>query len=305
MFETRLFAATAVVIALTAIGYPTVTMGSSLVDTTPSLQAGNGSMFDDLDGDMVPNCIEEVMHTNPMLRDTDNDGIDDFEEILTFTSHGKSIPTKPVDHAMRVMTTSSYDANGRSVVYLHLMLRFVKVKLKDIAFKDLYADLRGKRQSLRSLMSSVVRVTHRQRSRDGTSFLFSIRLSSEEDLRRILPCTLGAIAVIDNQYHNTGTYLMASGEEIGALLPFDGGSLALQPVNSSLIVQDENPFYRGGGRVCELELHKVGSTAGGVLCEVTSAKCRAAPGLRCSMSCPKKAGTVITIPDGLGTITGG
>ena len=113
------------------------------------------------------------------------------------------------------------------------------------------------------------------------------------------------IAVIDNQYHNTGTYLMESGNDIGALLPFDGGALALQPVSGAMLAQDENPFYRGGGRVCEMELNKVGSSPSGVICEVLSAKCRTAPGLRCSMSCPKKAGSVILIPDGLATITGG
>lgn len=262
-------------------------------------------MFDDFDHDLVPDCIEDLMRTSSVDADTDNDGIDDFEEILTFTSHDPKIPTKPVDHAMRVLTTSTFDASGQSVVYLHLMLRFVNAQLKDISFKELYADLGGNRQSLLTLVSGVEKVTHRQRSRDGASFLFSIRLSSESDIKRILPCTLGAIAVIDNKYHNTGTYLMNSDGNIGALMPYDGGSLALLPVSGALLVQDENPFYRGGGRVCEMELNKVGASGTGVLCEVTSAKCRAAPGLRCSMSCPKKTGSVITIPDGLRTITGG
>jgi hypothetical protein len=305
MSDSRLFAAAVVVAALATIGYPTGLTSSARVEGTASLQASNGTLFDDVDGDMVPNCIEEVMHTDPRKADSDGDGIDDYEEILTFTSHDKTIATKPVGHAMRVMTTSSFDSTGQSVVYLHLMLRFVNVELKDISFRELYVDLQGKRQSLLSLVSSVVQVTTRQRLRDGTSFLFSIRLSSESDLKRILPCTLGAIAVIGNKYHNTGTYLMESGNDVGALIPFDGGSLALQPVNNSLLYQDENPFYRGGGRVCEMELTKVGSTSTGVLCEVTSAVCRAAPGLRCSMSCPKKAGSVISIPDGMGTITGG
>ena len=262
-------------------------------------------MFGDVDGDLVPDCIEDLMRTSSLDADTDGDGIDDFEEILTFTSHDASLPTKPVDHGMRVLTTSGFDGNGQSVVYLHLMLRFVNARLKDVSLHEIYADLRGQRRSLLSLVRGVVKVTSRQRARDGASFLFSIRLSSESDIRRILPCTLGAVAVIDNKYHNTGTYLMQSGGNVGALLPFDGGSLALLPVSGALMVQDENPFYRGGGRVCEMKLTKVGSSATSVLCEVSDAKCRAAPGLRCSMACPKKTGSVISIPDGLRTITGG
>ena len=305
MSNPRLLAPVLTAFALVAVGYPTGILCSETVHTDPALHAGIGGMFDDVDGDMVPDCIEDLMQTNSLEADSDRDGIDDFEEILTFTSHDAKLPTKPIDHAMRVLTTSGFDASGQSVVYLHLMLRFVNAGLKDVALHQIYADLRGQRRSLLSLVRGVAKVTNRQRTRDGASFLFSIRLSRESDIKRILPCTLGAIAVIDNKYHNTGTYLMQSGDGVGALMPFDGGSLALHPVGSALMVQGENPFYRGGGRVCEMELNKVGSSMTSVLCEVATAKCRAAPGLRCSMACPKKAGTVISIPDGLGTITGG
>ena len=95
---------------------------------------------------MVPNCIEEVMRTSPLNADSDYDGIDDFEEIITFTSHDVSLPTKPVDHAMRVVITSTTDTNGRPVVMLHFLLRLVNSSLRDVAVHEFYVDLQGRRQ---------------------------------------------------------------------------------------------------------------------------------------------------------------
>ncbi len=301
----RLLASAALALSLVTITYPTSLTWSGAGGAALSLDAGSGSPFDDPDGDMVPNCIEEVMRTSPLNADSDYDGIDDFEEIITFTSHDVSLPTKPVDHAMRVVITSTTDTNGRPVVMLHFLLRLVNSTLRDVAVHEFYVDLQGRRFSLLSLADNISHITSRQRSRDGSSMLFSIRISGESDVQSVLPCTFGVTAVINNKRYSIGSFLMESGpSDIGALMPFRGGSLALQPVRSALLIQEENPFYRGGGRVCEMKLNKVGSTTVGVLCEVMSAKCRAAPGLRCSMSCPKKQGSVLTIPGGLGTITG-
>jgi hypothetical protein len=301
----RLLASAALALSLATISYPTSQTWSGGGDLALSLDASSGSPFADPDGDMVPNCIEDVMRTSPTDADSDYDGMDDFEEIITFTSHDVSLSAKPVDHAMRVVVTSNASLSGQPVVYLHLLLRLVNNTLSDVGFHDLYVDIQGRRYSLQSLADNIAHFKSRQSSRDGLSMLFSIRLSSESDIQKVLPCTFGVVGVINNKRYSTGSFLMRSGfSEVGTLMPFEGGTLALQPVRSALLIQEENPFYRGGGRVCEMKLNKVGSTAVGVICEVTAAKCRAAPGLRCSMACPKKQGSILTIPGGLGTITG-
>ncbi|MCA8956645.1 MAG: hypothetical protein KDC87_11270 [Planctomycetes bacterium] len=273
--------------------------------STALARADANAPFDDPDGDMVPTCIEELMQTDPNRADTDADGIDDFEEILTFTSHVPCSAPAPVDQGMRVLVTSTPNACGQPVVYLHLLLRFVNLKLNEVKFHDLYVDLEGKQYSLVRLLGYGGQMLSRHRERDGSSFLISIPLASQTDLMRILPCTVGAKAALGGKLVNKGCYLMQVGEDIGALMPFGDGSLALQPVSSLVLTQDGNPYYRGGGRVCETKLMEVGSSSRGTLCEVISAECKPAAGLRCSVTCPKKEGSMVTIPDGLQTITGG
>lgn len=302
MSKIRPSAAVAVALVLAVIG-----LGVGIVTTNqPVIVADNTNIFADADRDMVPDCIELLANTDPHDADTDHDGIDDFEEILTFTSHDSLITTRPVQQSMRVLVTSTPTANGGSNVYLHLMMRFVNLTLNEIAFRDIYASSKGVEVSLlQAIGYGSIRVTNRVRKRDGVSYLFSIRLSSIDDLQNILPCTIGARAVLGGKAINTGTLVMSTGAtEIAAVLPHTSNSLILQPVNTAVYIQDTNPYYRGGGRVCEMGLITIGSSSSGTLCEVDWAKCKAASGLRCSTTCATKAGTTVIIPGGLGTITG-
>lgn len=293
----RLSAVAAVVLAVTGLCY----------DSAPRVDAVGINPFADLDQDMVPDCIELVARTDPNRCDTDGDGIDDFEEILTFTSHDNQLKTRPVGHGMRVIVTSTPNSTGGSDVYMHLLLRFVNVKLQQVTILDFYADLKGTKYPILPLLGyGPVRVSTRERKRDGTSFLFSMRLSSEKDLLRILPCTIGVRALIGGKLINTGTFMMRSGTDIGALMPFTVDTLILQPVNSTAYdIDDGSSYHHGYGRVCEMSLSTIGHSSGGILCEVDWATCRSATGLRCSSSCTKKTGSTVVIPDGLGTITGG
>jgi hypothetical protein len=269
------------------------------------LHADSHDPFGDADQDLVPDCIELMAHTDPSKADSDGDGIDDFEEILTFTSHDSKLKARPVEYSMRVLVTSAPGSNGQSNVFLHLMMRFVNLKLSDVAFEDFYANVQGSEFSLMSVLGyGEVRVSQRERKRDGVSFLFSIEMSSAEDLRRIVPCTIGARAIVGGKRINAGSLLLPTGADMAAVQPFQS-SLILQPVDTSVYIQDQNPYYRGGGRVCEMGLTTIGAGRGGTLCEVDWARCKVAAGLRCSSTCSTRVGTTVVIPDGLGTITGG
>ena len=270
------------------------------------MQADSNHPFADADNDMVPDCLELMGHTSPENADTDGDGIDDFEEILTFTNHDASIKTKPVQQDMRVLITSTMDGSGNTRVYMHVLMRFVNLTLSQVRFHDLYCSLNGDDKV--SLIDVIgygdVKVSRRQRKRDGVSYLVSMEIGDLNVLNGFLPCTIGARAMLGTRMIHTGTLLMSTGSgEVASLQPYKA-NLILQPVSSAVYLQDANPYYRGGGRVCEMGLTQVGSSNSGTLCEVDWAKCKIAAGLRCSSTCSKKAGTTVVIPGGLGTITG-
>jgi hypothetical protein len=305
MFVVRRSAAVAVAVVIAVIGVQTGLPFSSSASHRVVAEAGGGDPFADGDNDMVPDCIEMLAQTDPASADSDKDGIDDFEEILTFTSHEGSLKPAPVEYAMRVLITSTPRPSGQTDVYLHLMMRFVNLTMSQVAFEDFYVNVRGENYSLLSVLGyGNVRVRQRHRTRDGVSYLFSIRMSSVADLQRITPCTIGARAVLGGKRINAGSLIMSTGTDMAAVLPYKS-VLILQPVSTAVYIQDHNPYYRGGGRVCEMGLTTVGTSRRGTLCEVDWAKCRVAAGLRCSSTCSTRVGTTVVIPDGLGTITGG
>jgi hypothetical protein len=291
-----------------AVALSIATVGAGLPWSTPaSVRADAECMFDDVDQDLVPHCIELLANTNPSDPDSDGDCIDDFEEILTFTSHDTQLRAKPIDHEMRVLVTSAADACGNGSVYLHLLVRFVNQKLSDVSHLDLYAHVGGCEVPLFKLLGAGdLRVQHRYRDRDGASYIFSMRVSSEIELRRIVPCTLCVRAVVGERFIHTGTHLTDAGSEIGALIPYSRDTLVVQPVRFGAYTHDENePYYEGAGRVCEMSLSQIGNTSSGVLCEVDAADCKPAAGLRCTTGCKKRVGGTVVLPSGLGTITGG
>jgi hypothetical protein len=281
--------------------------GVGMHSSHPEVVVADGSgAFDDADGDMVPDCIELLANTDPARADTDGDGFDDFEEILTFTSHDPRLATRPVQQNLRVLVTSTPRPAGGADVYLHLMMRFVNLSPSQVAIYDLYANSGGREVSLlQAIGYGNVRVKSRTRQRDGVSYLVSLRLSSIQDLHQILPATIGARALLGGKAINTGTLVLPNGAfEAAAVMPHSDNTLILQPVSTAAYLQDSNPYYRGAGRVCEMGLSAIGASPNGTLCEVDWAKCRAAAGLRCSTTCSAKAGTTVVIPGGLGTITG-
>lgn len=270
------------------------------------LLAAGGGAFDDLDGDMVPLCVELLAHTDPLRADTDGDGIDDFEEVLTFTSKDPTQSPRPVGYAMRALITSTPLPGGGSEAYLHLMIRFVNLQPSEFKIESLYANVAGTEIELAEMIGhGQIHVNSRHRSRDGLSYIVSIQMFSAESISWFTPCTVGLRADMGNEKINAGTLLVSAGQDLAAVLPYQKDTLIMQPVNIASYSQDSNPLFSGGGgRVCEMTLRNIGSSPGGTLCEVDRAECRPASGLRCTITCATRVGETVIIPGGIGTITG-
>ena len=262
----------------------------------------NDSGVIDTDGDLVPDAVEWVMQTDPMLTDTDGDGIDDFLAILTYRNHEPQTKPPPLEHGMRVLVTSSTSGNVTSV-WLHLMVRFIGFQQSSQIYVDPYIDVKGMRASLIPVIGYGGVAIASQTTATGINVFISCRLVDEQSLTMLLPCTLGAEGRFDGEHMNAGTYVVASGGLPHAMLPVAANTFTLQPIGADARFQNPNPFWKGG-RVCKMELSVISSGPNGHLCEVTSAKCVPAPGLRCASSCSSNVGQPVFVPGGLGTITG-
>jgi hypothetical protein len=267
-----------------------------------ALAANGTSALEDSDGDLVPDCVEWVMQTDPGAVDTHGDGVDDFLAILSYGNLLESMPEPEPEHGMRVVVTSATE-NGQTNVWLHLLVRFMVTRSLGEIYIDPYIDVQGMRASLVPVLGhGNVSLTTKQK-RDSLYVMISCRLADEASLMRLLPCTLGAEGIFDSQQINTGTYVVDSGGSPHAMLPFTDNSFILQPINADARFQEPSPFWKGG-RVCVLKLSIVSNSPNGHLCEVTSAECKPAPGLRCASSCSANVGQPVFVPGGLGTISG-
>ena len=294
-------------VAATAALTVLAVVGTRAFDVTPTAQASALDYLNDTDGDLLPDGVELLLGTNPTVSDTDEDGIGDFEEAVTFTSHLDPAAVQPLDSAIRVMVTSSPSANGGSRdVFLHLLARTVSEDAAQAQLQDLYANMGAYEISLVGLLGSgpiqVEQVTYQ----DRTLLMCSARLCSEAELSTVLPATLGARANIRGRNLEVGAYIMDSADgQLVELVPSSETSMVALPVASDAFLQETNPYYNGGGRVCELGLVEFGHGSNGTLCEVSWAACRPAARLHCTVECPDQAGNLVRIPGGLDVLTGG
>jgi hypothetical protein len=256
----------------------------------------------DTDGDLVPDSVEWLMQTDDTTTDTHQDGVDDFLAILTHRNLLGKTSEPPVEHGMRVLVTSTTEG-GDTNVWLHLMVRFIDTKNSGEIYIAPYIDVRGQKASLVPAIGYGNVSVASKRNANSMYFFISCKLVNEASLTWLLPCTLGAEGLFDRTYVNTGTYVVNSGDSPHAMLPSGKNTFVLQPINANVRFQDPNPFWKGG-KVCVMKLSIVSASPNGHLCEVTSAKCEPAAGLRCASSCSSNVGQPVFVPGGLGTITG-
>lgn len=266
------------------------------------LAAGGPSALVDTDGDLVPDSVEWLMQTDPNEMDTHEDGVDDFLAILHYGNLLEEMEEPAPENRMRVVVTSSTEGGVKNV-WLHMMMRFIVTANSGEIRIDPYIDIKGMRVSLVPVLGHGTISLETKKTLDGYYVRVSCKLVDEASLAWLLPCTLGAEGIFDHKYINTGTYVVNSGGSPHAMLPSATNTFILQPINADARFQEPNPFWKGG-RVCVMTLSVVSSSPNGHLCEVTSAECKPAAGLRCASSCAGNMGQPVFVPGGLGTITG-
>ena len=281
--------------------------GSMLLTRThssPKLLADERGPLTDTDGDLLPDTLEWLTLSNPLLKDTDGNGVDDFVEavqhITPFTTG-----TKPLEDEVRVLLSATPVQGGTGAeVYVHMLFRFVGNRIGNVQQMTPYIalDSCGKIPAPDLITGGPVTVRAATHPTAGTLVIASVRLCRQSELLYILPCTVGAQIVIDGKLHSSGTYVGVDHNTPVVLLPVIPGVFINQPLNPE--DNQSNPFWNTNS-VCAMKFGVVGSGMGGSICEVECADCEVANGLRCAPLCRQSVGKLIFVPDGLATITGG
>jgi len=268
-----------------------------------TLRADAPSIDLDTDNDFVPDCVEWVCLTSATSPDTDADGNGDFLEVVQKGRPRQAGPALPADHEMRAVVTSN-DVSGSNQIVLHLMFRFLGgVDLLNQF--DCYAELGavpGLRIPLSALSLQPVSIQQRAVAGEGLWVRYSVALCSEEVLRSVLPCSIGSTAVIGGRMIETSMPMFDQGGITSTVVPFASGLFAIQSVQAVVAgVVGTAP----NKRVCVLQLQPVGSGSGGSAFLVSGAECQSCNDLVCGVECAASIGTIVVLPGGPGSITGG
>lgn len=263
--------------------------------------------FADQDGDLLPDSIEHVLLLDPREEDSDGDGIDDFLHaaagFYASINNQPATGTLPADHLLRAVNTIEDDASGGTAVWTHLLFRVVGGDLNEVRALDLYLDHWGSRISLLPLVQTgQIDLAASPRPSGDLWLRVSMRLMAEQELQPLMPCTIGAAAVLGQRAVNTGGYIQSIDGASCALVATGSDSGVLQLMRRPEV---DDPFW-STNRICVLRLLIVGSTTGGIYAEVARADCVVGRTTTlCPPTCTQSVGRLVFFPDGLRTVTGG
>lgn len=287
----------ALIASLLGAGFYASSTGGLVVRADPT------PPFADVDDDLLPDSLEHVLMTRVGSRDTDGDGIDDFLQSAQNQPPAGGHKKRPVDHEMRVAASSIRGVDGQRRVVIHLIARILG-GFGEIKQFQPFLDVRGKRVPIGDLFGTgLVHMGVRVDPKLGTYVIVSSMLGTEDEVRKLLPCTVGAVGVIGTKAFRTGTYLLDVDGVLSAIVPVDDRDYAIQTLAP---MQDprSNPFWRSN-HACMLELQLLGRNGGAQLCEIRDAGCKGAPTLHCAPSCAKMNGGILVLPYGPGLLRGG
>jgi hypothetical protein len=256
----------------------------------------------DSDGDFLPDAVEWACLTNSQLADTDSDGVSDFVEVVQRANPRRIGEPLPPDHEMRIVVTSDGQPGSPGSTCLHLLFRFMGEPSLMTSFLTWIEidSMPGVRISLEGLAAQSLSIESRVVSGEGLWVRVSLPLVSENLLRAFLPCTLRSEAQIGSRFLTTSAPLFEVAGTIATLVPYCDEGFALQTIGQQVTFPEASP-----NRVCVLQLRQIGIAPGGVAYEVVNADCDDCSDLDCNSDCSQTRGWILTLPGGVGSITGG
>ncbi|MGE0142532.1 MAG: hypothetical protein AB7I19_04655 [Planctomycetota bacterium] len=256
----------------------------------------------DTDGDLLPDCVELPLLLDPSAVDSDSDGIDDFLAAAQFRrpfDHPGS--PRPMDDEMRVVVSASENVAGVESVWVHFLFRFVGANLGELRGITPFLDLSGTRYSFASMIGAGgVAMSTRVDPVEGLFCVASFELLNLEALRNILPCTVGATAMVGSRLIHSGAYLQDVAGVVTVLTAADDDKGMVVPLDPAAT---DDPFWTSA-RICVMQLEVMSTTPSGSLCEVRNAECMSSGRLACPPTCLQSRGSSMFFPNGLGTVTG-
>ncbi|GDY01416.1 hypothetical protein LBMAG49_07450 [Planctomycetota bacterium] len=266
-----------------------------------SLRADPISPTQDTDGDFLPDIVEWTSLSSAQHADTDSDGISDFVEFVQRTNPRRINAPMPLDHEMRLLVTSNEEVSGDHRVCLQL---FFRIASSEVVVNHLNVWIEfGVAPGMRfpfSLSMPGTLVDVRNAGLAGTWMSVTVPLASEQTLRSLLPCTIGADGLIGTKSVSSTVPLFDMAGVTATLVPYSANTVAVQSIGAS-------GAFTGSlsNRVCVLDLQAWQSVPGGTAYIVTHADCDDCNDLECGAACPLTEGWIIVLPGGLQSITGG
>ena len=264
------------------------------------LQATETNPLVDSDDDFLPDCVEWAVLTSATNPDTDDDQIPDFIEVVQRGTPRQPGTALPMDQEMRVVITGP-PAGTSGTTWMHLFLRLAEAGTPLTSFQAWLEVpyLPGLRLSFDMFALGPAFYRQRDAGEQGFWVQLSVPLVSAALLHQILPCSIQAESVIGGRLVRSGVNLFDVQGSISTLVAFDNDRFAVQTIA---------PVVGGGGlsnRVCLLDLVESGCGPGGTLYTVAHASCEDCNELECpAAACPQAVGWILTIPGGLGVISG-
>jgi hypothetical protein len=286
----------------------TVTADRMVRGPEPEARADAKGPLYDSDGDLLPDHLEWVMLTSPGAVDSDNDGRDDFLEAIAYEPpvHQATgpVPEGPLESGVRVVLSAVRLADSRDHVFLNLLFRIAPNDPRQIRTVEPFLQMNGLVIPIAQLVGAYgLGISMRPLGAGGYAAVVTARIAYLDELRHLLPCTVGARVVFGDTEFKTGTVVELVGSMPAAVAPVSSSVFAFQSLASP---QDQLESTWRPNQVCLFQLAQIGASPESIVFEIIDASCQPAVILCCdSVGCEQKEGGIVRMPNGLRGLRGG
>lgn len=254
----------------------------------------------DIDGDMLPDRLEQVLTFDPLSADSDGNGWVDREDFLKVLGAPSAAP----ENQIRIAVHSEQSEAG-PVLWVNCFFHVVSQQLSPtLSTMDVFLLTdSGIRLSLLSALSTSPLDIDSQFDPDRGRFVrISFPFALESDLGFLLPGVIGLEATMDHESKVSGVLVEQTQSGLSTSVPLATDAITQQPTD---------PDRKGDGfwdqsRMCFMRLGILGTAPDATLLEVVSADCIVTQSTAvCPSSCSSSVGRLILVPDVIAAITGG